>query len=615
MSIDTQQDILDQQLLKEFFEFKRFKELALRQTAVATSVAPPSPIVSSVQTPVQTEVSRRKNNWTLEDDKALLDGVAEFGFKWTKIQKKYPFLVSKGAVAALRHRYMIVKEQLDEGTIKCPKCKTKITEKVFLGCTCGVDNDQLMSVLVDNTGWIHAGKYGITRRIDSVTLAKLFGVETTETVSDKVFLGNKWVSVSELQHYTDIWRNARHFEIEEIVEPYVTKTLHREIGILCGTLSDEVFFYQKHVCYRVGEMICKCKIPCTLRHRWNDLAGLPCYAPFSPLGIKPRYRNPETCPDIDYFSGTIGDKDYFEKVVQRNKKLKGKTISTYLESLRWLEKYGFFDREVVPREFVKRCQLLCETSQNTLMIRLSVISIYFSNLRDDELLTLYGERGKEVRLGFYREVGKLQHMHVQRKDNQMTEREEKNWLDFDVLEAKLIEYLSKNKGPYDEPSAVGVIIAALHILQTPLRGYHSVMISGYNPDTDNYLVIGDTPATSYFMFNKFKTDKTFGPSRLVVKEAVYGMLKEIVSRKQGNYLFTVLGKPNEPMSVPVYSQYLGNFIEELTGKRIASQMIRKIYVSFVRKDELTAEQNRQLSETLQHSEKMSRGVYRVVKKA
>jgi len=338
------------------------------------------------------------------------------------------------------------------------------------------------------------------------------------------------------------------------------------------------------------------------------MAGRSIYAPFEPIGIKPMYRDMKTCPDIDYSHGSIGEDDFYVKLVHRNRRLRQTTKTTYTTTIKWLTTNGLFDHNVVPEDFVQKCEDL-SNSQSTLMMRLSVISIAFNNLRDDEVQTLYGNRGIQVRTDFYKLVSGRQRAHVQRVDNKMTEREEKNWMDFDELERVFLEHLEKNP-PTTEDDARQVIIASLHILQAPLRGYHSVMISGYDPEKDNYLVLGDTLEESYFIFNQYKTDKSFGQVRLPVKERVYEILQVIVSRSKSNYLIAL--DDGRQMSTAVYSQKLGDFIEKITGKRIASQMIRKMYVSHVRKNELTAEENRELSLALQHSEKMSREVYRVI---
>lgn len=51
---------------------------------------------------------------------------------------------------------------------------------------------------------------------------------------------------------------------------------------------------------------------------------------------------------------------------------------------------------------------------------------------------------------------------------------------------------------------------------------------------------------------------------------------------------------------------------KLTGKSIGSNMIRKIYVSWVRKDELSIDESKSLARCMMHSEKIQRELYRKV---
>ena len=126
-------------------------------------------------------------------------------------------------------------------------------------------------------------------------------------------------------------------------------------------------------------------------------------------------------------------------------------------------------------------------------------------------------------------------------------------------------------------------------------------------DTENYLVLNKT--NSYFVLNKFKTDKR---GQQVIKWAdklLKGFINDWLNITKSNYLL-VNPSENTPMTANGISKNLIKLFNSYTDKNVSSSLLRTIYITDKYKNQnLSIKEKKKLGKEMLHSSKMAEEVY------
>jgi hypothetical protein len=172
------------------------------------------------------------------------------------------------------------------------------------------------------------------------------------------------------------------------------------------------------------------------------------------------------------------------------------------------------------------------------------------------------------------------------KENKKSETQKENWIEWDDVVKKFEELKSKNKYPknisetcYD--NLLDTVILGLYVLVPPRRSKDYLMmkvskdgkgLDKNNIDNNNFLDM----KKKQFVFNSFKTNKTYGKQIVDIPVDLVILLKKYLKfKKEGNNFLLVKFNGENLKSDNAITRRLNKIFD----KKIASSMLRHIYLS------------------------------------
>ena len=174
----------------------------------------------------------------------------------------------------------------------------------------------------------------------------------------------------------------------------------------------------------------------------------------------------------------------------------------------------------------------------------------------------------------------------------MTDRDKQNWVGQDHV-LSVYKTLLKDTHLFNKPTLTiaekdrlqNLVILSLYVLIPPRRSldYVTMKIRNFNKDDDNFF------DKSTLFFNKYKTSKKYGEQIIKCPPKLAVMLRRWKAKQDSDYLLT--GKNNSPLS---QSQLTLRLNKIFGGKRVGTNLLRKMYLSDKYKD---VPQLKEMSET------------------
>jgi len=159
---------------------------------------------------------------------------------------------------------------------------------------------------------------------------------------------------------------------------------------------------------------------------------------------------------------------------------------------------------------------------------------------------------------------------------------------------------SDMKKAFDEASGTEKMIMALYYLQPPRRlDYINMRVTDELDPSDksyNYLVV--RPRSMKFIFNTYKTHKTYGTQVFPVSNQLRKILKDHV--KVGECL---LLNPNsgKPFTDAQFSQYLSRLTKKLVGKEASATAFRHAFIAHFLESNPTTDERMMMSKLMAHA--------------
>jgi hypothetical protein len=197
------------------------------------------------------------------------------------------------------------------------------------------------------------------------------------------------------------------------------------------------------------------------------------------------------------------------------------------------------------------------------------------------------------------------------KGQKRTEKQEKNWISWTDVEKRwtdlnkeLSPLLKKNPPtPKDVLKLVDLILLSVFVLIPPRRSmdFTEMKIKNYNVNEDNYY---DNKAKQ-FVFNRYKTDKTYGKQVINVPPTLHKILSRWVKINPNEHLiFDSKGAKMSPSRLTIK-------LNNIFGKNVSSTLLRHIYITEkVLHDAPRIKERESVAEAMGHS-KDQQDLYRV----
>jgi hypothetical protein len=256
------------------------------------------------------------------------------------------------------------------------------------------------------------------------------------------------------------------------------------------------------------------------------------------------------------------------------------SLKTYTSILKNLHKKVFDNQEIEKSNFNEDGKILDYLKDMPANKRKTILSALVVMTDNNE----YKEKMNGDVSDYNKEIQKQEKSETQ-KDNWITTdeiREVFNVLEYD---AKII-FKKTNKTNSDIQQIQNYIIVALlgGLFIPPRRSldYCAMKIRNINKDEDNYI------DKNKFVFNKYKTAKTYGKQELAIPQQLKNILNRWIGMNESDYLLK--DKNGNPMTSTKLNQYMNRIFG---GKKIAVNSMRHTYLTDKYKQ--TSEENKKLA--------------------
>lgn len=152
-------------------------------------------------------------------------------------------------------------------------------------------------------------------------------------------------------------------------------------------------------------------------------------------------------------------------------------------------------------------------------------------------------------------------------------------------------------------SSIDKLIYALYTIHPPRRllDYSEMFISN-NIDIDklddskNY-VICENEIPSYFLFNKYKTNKFFGKQKIKINNNLSLIIQEFIKINKLNYNDSLLNN----IKSNTLGKYITNICKKIYNFSITETGLRNSYITYINNKKLTLNEKKTISQMMAHS--------------
>lgn len=152
-------------------------------------------------------------------------------------------------------------------------------------------------------------------------------------------------------------------------------------------------------------------------------------------------------------------------------------------------------------------------------------------------------------------------------------------------------------------SSIDKLIYALYTIHPPRRllDYSEMFISN-NIDIDklddskNY-VICENDIPSYFIFNKYKTNKFFGKQKIKINNNLSLIIQEFIKINKLNYNDSLLNN----IKSNTLGKYITNICKKIYNFSITETGLRNSYITYINNKKLTLNEKKTISQMMAHS--------------
>ena len=242
------------------------------------------------------------------------------------------------------------------------------------------------------------------------------------------------------------------------------------------------------------------------------------------------------------------------------------SLKTYTSILKNLHKKVFENKDIEKSDFDEFSRILDYLKDVPANKRKTILSALVVLTEKDEYRNVMAND-----VATYNEEIQKQEKSETQQNNWITTDEIKEVFDGVQNDAKIL-FKKKNKTDADMVQIQDYVILSLlsGIFIPPRRSldYCAMKISNVNIDEDNYI------DKNKFVFNQYKTAKTYGKQELAIPQKLKSILNRWISINDGEYLLR--DKNGNPMNSIKLNQYMNRIFG---GKKIAVNAMRHSYLT------------------------------------
>jgi hypothetical protein len=320
------------------------------------------------------------------------------------------------------------------------------------------------------------------------------------------------------------------------------------------------------------------------------------------------------------------DKNIIKSIIQRVENIRDITRNTYTMTVSNLLSAQGGGLPLDINAIMKKIKLIA--NRHSRKLQYASLQVLIKAMTEHEVKTYFGTKKEDVQpmvSNAAKELSaEIKKVYIEQK---MSASERAKWEDWPVVENV---WTTKMKDPimpkdYDAKNLYEIqvfSIVGLYIVLSPVRNdYRTLRIDTVSPKY-NYVLVNDAKRIITIVLNEYKTSTKYGQIKLYLNasdspnhERLYkAMANLILARKEikGTYLFANQKGTPEPLSTTSYSQILTGVFERYLQRPLGSQMLRKIYLSHLQRDEPSLVDKMNTAKAMGHSTEMQ-ALYRRIK--
>lgn len=181
-----------------------------------------------------------------------------------------------------------------------------------------------------------------------------------------------------------------------------------------------------------------------------------------------------------------------------------------------------------------------------------------------------------------------------------TPREESAMLPWLEIVKATDEFVATAIDAYDPQMIQDAALMACYVYQPPRRlDFSPMKVVARQSKTikENYLSV--SPKKMTFVFQDYKTAKTYGIQKQIVPQKLEAVLRQWLDLNSSGWLFTT--HEGTPMTEANLSAHLIRLFERQTGKKIGVDILRHSFISHLREGEMPLKQKQALAKKMGHS--------------
>lgn len=199
-----------------------------------------------------------------------------------------------------------------------------------------------------------------------------------------------------------------------------------------------------------------------------------------------------------------------------------------------------------------------------------------------------------------------------RKDNKSSTKEKQNALPLSTIKKKLVEYNYTTNGKIDNIKLLNKLLVSLYFDNYLIarNNYYNMKIASItkkNKDFNknyNYLILDRQKKPIQFVMLNYKTSNTYGIQKFAIKNnTLINTLEDYIQtfdKEPGDLLFA--DKRNNEFNSTTFTNMIQNAMNDVLGKPINIDLIRKIHITEFMKEGLKSENEKEeFAKRLLHS--------------
>ena len=185
--------------------------------------------------------------------------------------------------------------------------------------------------------------------------------------------------------------------------------------------------------------------------------------------------------------------------------------------------------------------------------------------------------------------------------NIKSQKQEENWIEWKKI-IKLRNKLKKDTSTTRKYLKYLAICLLTYFPPRRTKDYAVMKMTSRESKTKdtnyNYCLISNGKMS--FIFNNYKTNKTYGRQEFIVPKQLKKVIVNWLVHNTSQWMITTDGKSKKPMAINTFTKCVTNIFNEYLGKKASPNIFRHSFISFLNRQNISLENRKKVSKKMAH---------------